>query len=368
MRPVSKRSTTAALTADSFSHEAFEKSLTYFKLGIYPFLVKHGHITSERIEKLIKGDEPYLPLIYPEVLEEYFKEHYDTMQKIVNQNSFYSTSEPQDYNLLIDVISDTFYFRLGYRPRNPFNVDNSMFIFRGGFLSAKWGACGDYEDFIHLFHRWNTNHWSPYPLRLNLKIKNIIDTTIQRVLDTFKYKRNILYDALEKEFDKEKIDYFVDREVTILPTRQRIMCIWFNVYDAQTLNYQSYDITAILTYFLKKHYYILHKHRNFSYDKIKIYLRPTNTVVECPPFGPSLIEDIKNKLVEKKEEESRKIREQFKLKASTIKPFIPTPPPEQDNSTEKVNVPVILPPPPIMIQPVTPRPMINCIPMVLMYR
>lgn len=373
VRPVSRKSTTAAHTVDSFSHEEFEKSLKFIKLGIYPFMVKHGYIDSLRIENLIKGAEPYLPLIYPEVLEKYFNEHHDELQKVIAQNSFFSNSEPQDHNLLIDVISDTFYSRLGYRPRNPFNVDNSMFIFRGGFLSAKWGACGDYEKFVYLFHRWNTNNWSPYPLIYNERIKSIIDRTIESVIDIFKYKRNLLYDVLEQNFNEENVNYYVDREKAILPNNQKITYVWFNVYNNQSAGYQSYNITSILLYFMKKPYFILHKYRNFSYDKIKIYLRPTITVSECPLFGSSLLEKIRTELTKMKDEESRKIREQFKLKAATIKPFIPTPPPEQNKPVETSSVPVVVRPmpvvvPPVIVRPVAPRPMINYIPMVLMYR
>jgi len=301
---VSKKSTTDAHTVDTFSLETFEKCLKFFKLGIYPFLAKHGHITLRRIENLIKGAEPYLPLIYPEVLESYFNENYDTLQKIIDKNSFYSNSEKQQYTLLIDVISDTFYSRLGYRPQNPFNVDNSMFIFRGGFLSAKWGACGDYEKFLHLFHRWNINNWSPYPLIVNEKIKDTIDTVVKKAINKHSYKRNILYDKLKAKLDKENVDYYVDRELTILPNRQEIMCIWFNIYNTQTFNYQSYNITAILLYFLKKPYYILHNFRNLTYDKIKIFLRPSTPVIECPLFGPSLLEKIRYELIQRKEEES----------------------------------------------------------------
>jgi len=219
-------------SASIYSPDIFNRIFPIIKIGIYPVLYDDTIINYEKIY-----NNDHIQIIDVEAVKEHFK---TVPNDVLTERTFFSESFPPSsehtYELLLHVIADTFYYRFSYRPSHLFNVDMTMFIFPGGFISEKWGKCGDWMKYQHIYNRWIKMNWSAYPLHCNVEVKSVIEKAIETYYPTIKHKE--LLKLISKELTKLNIENKIITGDKVSP-KIRIVYHWIlaknSIYDIQAI-------------------------------------------------------------------------------------------------------------------------------------
>lgn len=91
------------------------------------------------------------------------KHYFNIYQKLNDEESLFAVSPVSIKSDMIERVSSTFFSRKFPQFTKWQFVDNSMFIFPGGFISKKLGCCGNWRDYLGTFFRWVFNEWGNFP-------------------------------------------------------------------------------------------------------------------------------------------------------------------------------------------------------------
>lgn len=316
---------TDAPIVDIFTRDEYNDLLPFIYLGIYPFLGGHDHITKEQVNKIVKGYVKSIPLIYSENIKDYlFSCEYEKLSmNPFDSQSLFSDTYDRRFTILMGVITNTFYSRLGYKPRNPFLVDHSMFIFRGGFISSRWGRCGDWFNFFHLYKRWIMKHWDPYPLNTSQIIRAVVSRSVEKYIDTEDKEISKLIDSLSTSLKNLGYLFTFSLKDTVMTSQKRVKCLWVTIADVHNSKFENYNITAIMLHLMNDFEYIMYDSFNEDYEISQENLYHNTSEY---PFGKALITHVRDQIEKRNEELFKTLPNEEIKKSEEVSAEIDKPP------------------------------------------